>query len=72
MSIFDEDSGETTTVPLGDIIAASSDSVGSTVSSAVTGLTGGNGLFGITAGAAVTAFLAGAARKKKAKVMEEA
>lgn len=70
MSIFDEETGETTEVALGDIVAASADPVSDTVATTVTGLTGGNGLLGAAAGAAAAALLGGAARRRKKKAEE--
>ena len=72
LSIFNEETGETTEVPLGDIIASSSESVGDTIATAVTGFTGGNGLLGVVAGAAAAALLGGAARRKKAAAVAKA
>ena len=71
MSIFDEESGETTEVPVGDILSASSEPIGDTVATTVTGLTGGNGLLGAAAGAAAAALLGGAARRRKKKKAAE-
>ncbi|QDP54781.1 MAG: hypothetical protein Unbinned5784contig1000_24 [Prokaryotic dsDNA virus sp.] len=73
VSLFDEETGEETTVPLGDLVADQSGTVGDTVTTAVTGLTGGNGLLGAALGAGAAALLGGARRKKKqaAEVVEE-
>ena len=60
VSVFDSDTGETTEVPLGDVVADSSEEVGGIVSS----LLSTNPLLAAAAGAAAAA-AAGAARRKK-------
>ena len=66
----DEETGETTEVPLGDVIADNADGVGGLVSNALGGV---NPLVGAAAGAAAAALFGGARRKKKklAQVLEQ-
>ena len=68
MSFFDEETGETTEVPLGDVIADNADGVGGMVSSALGGV---NPLVAVLGGGAAAALLGGARRKKKAAVVAQ-
>jgi|TARA_R110000824_G_scaffold33762_1_gene107977 hypothetical protein len=61
VSVFDSDTGETAEVPLGDIVADSSEEVGGIVSS----LLSTHPLLAAVGGAAAAAAAAGAARRKK-------
>jgi len=63
MSFFDEETGETVTAPLGDVIADSSDGVASIVGNALGGV---NPLLGLLGAGGAAALLGGARRKKKA------
>ena len=65
MSFFDEETGETVEVPLGDVIADQSDSVGGVVTNALNGV---NPLVAVLGGGAAAALLGGARRKKKEAV----
>ena len=67
MSVFDEETGETTEVPLGDVVASNADGVGGMVSCLLNGV---NPLAAGAAGAAAAALLGGARRKKKKVVAE--
>ena len=70
MSFFDEETGETIEVPLGDAIADNADGVGGMVTDALSGV---NPLVAVLGGGAAAALLGGARRKKKAtQVVEEA
>ena len=69
MSFFDEDTGETTEVALGDAIADNADGVGSVVSNALGGV---NPLVALLSGGAITALLGGARRKRKAALASQA
>ena len=63
MSFFDEETGETVEVPLGDVIADQSDGVSSVVGNALGGV---NPLLGLLGAGGAAALLGGARRKKKA------
>ena len=67
MSFFDEETGETVEVPLGDVIADQSDGVSGLVSNALGGV---NPLVAALGGGAAAALLGGARRKKKAQVVQ--
>ena len=67
MSFFDEETGETTEVPLGDVIADNADGVGGVVSDVLGGV---NPLVAALGGGAAAALLGGARRKKKAQVVQ--
>ena len=69
MSFFDEETGETVTAPLGDVIADSSDGISGVVSNALGGVHPGLALLG---GGAAAALLGGARRKKKKKALAKA
>lgn len=66
MSFFDEESGETVEVPVGDLIADNADGVGGVVSDVLGGV---NPLLAAVGGGAAAALLGGARRKKKAAVV---
>tara|TARA_R110002110_G_scaffold69439_3_gene187193 strand:+ start:1324 stop:1641 length:318 start_codon:yes stop_codon:yes gene_type:complete len=68
MSFFDEETGETVTAPLGDVIADSSDGVASVVGNALGGV---NPLLGLLGAGGAAALLGGARRKKKAAAAAE-
>jgi len=68
MSLFDEDTGETTEVPLGDVIADNADGVSGVVSDVLGGV---NPLVAILGGGAAAALLGSARRKKKAALEKE-
>ena len=68
MSFFDEETGETTEVPLGDVIADNADGVGGVVSDVLGGV---NPLLAAVGGGAAAALLGGARRKKKAAVVAQ-
>ena len=63
MSFFDDETGETTEVPLGDVIADNADGVSGVVSDVLGGV---NPLLAALGGGAAAALLGGARRKKKA------
>jgi len=63
MSFFDEETGETTEVPLGDVIADNADGVSGVVSDVLGGV---NPLVAVLGGGAAAALLGSARRKKKA------
>ena len=67
MSFFDEETGETTEVPLGDVIADNADGVGGVVSDVLGGV---NPLLAAVGGGAAAALLGGARRKKKAQLVQ--
>ena len=67
MSFFDEETGETIEVPLGDAIADNADGVGGMVTDALSGV---NPLVAVLGGGAAAALLGGARRKKKAQVVQ--
>ena len=69
MSFFDEETGETVTAPLGDVIADSSDGISGVVSNALGGVHPGLALLG---GGAAAALLGGARRKRKAAALAKA
>ncbi len=66
MSFFDEETGETVEVPLGDVIADQSDGVSGLVSNALGGV---SPLAAALGGGAAAALLGGARRKRKAAQM---
>jgi hypothetical protein len=68
MSFFNEETGETVTAPLGNVIADSSGGISGVVSSALGGLHPGLALLG---GGAAAALLGGARRKRKAAALAE-
>ena len=68
MSFFDEESGETTEIPLGDVIADNADGVSGVVSNVLGGV---NPLLAAVGGGAAAALLGGARRKKKAALEKE-
>lgn len=68
MSFFDEETGETVTAPLGDVIADSGDSVASTVGDVLGGV---NPLLGLLGAGGAGALLAKARRRKKVAVQAE-
>ena len=63
MSFFDEETGETVTAPLGDVIADQSDGVSAVVGNALGGV---NPLLGLLGAGAAGGLLSGMRRKKKA------
>ena len=63
MSFFDDETGETTEVPLGDVIADNADGVSGVVSDVLGGV---NPLVAVLGGGAAAALLGSARRKKKA------
>jgi len=65
MSFFDEETGETTEVPLGDVIADNADGVSGVVSDVLGGV---NPLVAVLGGGAAAALLGSARRKKKAAI----
>ncbi|MAK28994.1 MAG: hypothetical protein CL490_00410 [Acinetobacter sp.] len=65
MSFFDEETGETTEVPLGDVIADNADGVGGMVTDALGGV---NPLVAVLGGGAAAALMGKARRKKTAVV----
>jgi len=67
MSFFDEETGETVEVPLGDLVADNSEGAASVVSNVLGGIHPGLGILG---GAAAAAALGSARRKKKAASVE--
>ncbi len=67
MSVFDDETGEETVVPLGDVIADNADGAGGVVSGLLTGV---NPLAAGAAGAAAAALFGGARRKKKKVAVE--
>ena len=69
MSFFDEETGETIEVPVGDVIADNADGVGGMVSDVLGGV---HPLAALLGGGAATALLGKARRKKKAVVVAEA
>ena len=69
MSIFDEDTGETVEVTVGDAIADNADGVGGLVSDTLSGV---NPLVALLGGGAAAALLGGARRKKKAAALAQA
>ena len=68
MSFFDEETGETTEVPLGDVIADNADGVSGVVSDVLGGV---NPLVAVLGGGAAAALL-GSARRKKPAAIEKA
>lgn len=66
MSFFDEETGETIEVPVGDVIADNADGVGGMVSDVLGGV---HPLAALLGGGAATALLGKARRKKKAEVV---
>ena len=68
MSFFDEETGETTEVPLGDVIADNADGVSGVVSDVLGGV---NPLVAVLGGGAAAALLGSARRKKKAAIEKE-
>jgi hypothetical protein len=69
MSFFDDETGESTEVALGDVVADHADGVGSVVSNALSGI---NPLVALLGGGAATALLGGARRKRKAALVSQA
>ena len=68
LSVFDEETGETVEVPLGDAIADNADGVGGMVTNALSGV---NPLVAVLGGGAAAALMGGARRKKQAAQMIE-
>jgi hypothetical protein len=68
MSFFDEETGETVEVPLGDLVADNSEGAASVVSNVLGGIHPGLGILGGAAAAA--AFGSAKRRKKKAASVE--
>ena len=68
MSFLDEETGETTEVPLGDVIADNADGVSGVVSDVLGGV---NPLVAVLGGGAAAALLGSARRKKKAAIEKE-
>ena len=69
MSFFDEETGETTEVPLGDVIADQSDGVAGVVADTLGGV---SPLAALLGGGAAAALLGGARRKRKAAALAKA
>ena len=68
MSFFDEETGETVTAPLGDVLADSSDGVVAVVTNTLGGV---NPLLGLLGAGAAGGLLSGMRRKKKAALVAE-
>lgn len=66
MSFFDEETGETTEVPLGDVISDQSDGIAGLVADTLGGV---SPLAALLGGGAASALLMGARRKKKAALV---
>lgn len=69
MSFFDDETGETTEVPLGDVIADQSGGVAGLVGNALGGV---NPLLGLLGAGGAAALLSGARRKRKAARVAQA
>ena len=69
MSFFDEETGETVTAPLGDVLADSSEGAVAVVTNALGGV---NPLLGLLGAGAAGGLLSGMRRKKKAAAEAEA